>query len=68
MKIKYIHSSAPELESTHDTVKSFKNSSGFVRSMGVDITQKDWDKMELEHFEKDFQKGTILKYSVVEEV
>jgi len=60
MKIKYIHFSEPNKVKEYDTEIALKNNSFLKKS------QEDFDKLELEHMERDKQKGHILSYEIVE--
>ena len=67
MKIRYVHTSEPEVEKIHDTEKSLKGCIGLIHSLGSDRTQEEWDQHELKCFERDLKKGLVLSYSVIEE-
>lgn len=67
MKIRYVHSSNPEVEKIHDTEKSLQGCIGLIHSFGTDRTQEEWDRHELNCFERDKTKGIILSYSVIQE-
>jgi hypothetical protein len=67
MKIRYIHSADPGVEKTYDTVLSLEGCKGFIRAMGSNQSKKEWDRQEVERFERDRRKGIILSYRVVEE-
>lgn len=56
MIIKYIHFSDPETEKTYDTEKALKNNPFINKS------QKEFDEMELEKFQKDKDAGYILRF------
>ena len=59
MKIDYVHFSSPDIKKEYDTVVALKN------NPYVKMSQDDFDKMELEHMEKDRKNGYILSYEVV---
>ena len=67
MKVKYMHIADPGVEKIHDTVKSLKGCIGLIHACGSDRTQEEWDKEELQRFERDFKKGLILYCEVVKE-
>ena len=58
MKIKYIHSSEPDKVNTYDTEIALKNNP-FIR-----LSQEAFDKLEIEHMERDKEKGYILSYEI----
>lgn len=63
MKIKYIHFSEPNKVKIYDTEVALKKNpflDPFIR-----MTQEEFDKMELEHMERDKQKRHILSYEIV---
>lgn len=66
MKVKYVHSSDPEVEKIYDTKKSLEGCIGLIHSLGSDRTLAEWDKHELMCFERDKAKGLVLSYSIVE--
>ena len=65
MLVRYVHHSNPETEKICDTQKTFRGCSGFLYGVGAKKTQEEWDKEELERFERDLKRGHILSYSVV---
>ena len=58
MKIKYRHSSEPDKIKIYDTKVALKNNP-FIR-----LSQETFDKMEIEHMERDKEKGYILSYEI----
>lgn len=68
MKVKYFHVEDPEVEKIHDTVRSLKGGLGIIKLVfGDKKTQEEWDKEELQRFERDLKKGLILSYEVIKE-
>ena len=72
MKIKYRHiANTNEMgdveEKIHDTEKAFRNCVRPHRVRSGEMDQEKWDKFTLEKFEADFQRGTVLSYSVIKE-
>lgn len=58
MLINYVHFSEPEKTKTHDTKKALKN------NPSVKMDQSEFDSFTLDKFERDFENGTILEYSI----
>lgn len=63
MKIKYVHISDPKTEKVHDTVVSLSK----APFISTPPSQEEYDKQILAVFERDFKKGTVLSYEVLEE-
>lgn len=61
MIIDYVHFSSPNVKKAYDTVIALK------ANTSIKMSQDDFDKMELEHMERDRKKGYILSYEVVQE-
>lgn len=57
MKIKYIHFSEPNKVKIYDTEVALKKSP-------YKMPQEKFDKIELQHMERDKQKGYILSYEI----
>ena len=60
MIIDYVHFSSPNVKKAYDTVIAFK------ANPSIKMSQDDFDKMELEHMERDRKNGYILSYEVVQ--
>lgn len=70
MKIRYIHTSNPKVEKIFDTEKAYRGCLGLLRDMmtgKLTKTQEQFDKDELDRFDKAVKIGEILSYSVIEE-
>ena len=65
MIIKYIHSSEPGIEKFYDTEKAYKNTPFFFGQLRVLL--EDFEKAEIDRFERDKQNGVILSYEIVKE-
>ncbi len=63
MKIEYRHFSEPEKIKTYDTVEAYRKRPSSLT--GIEISQSEFDKAELAHFEKDKKNGVILEYKVI---
>lgn len=63
MKVRYVHSSNPEISKVYDTDKSYDNNLFATAPK----TRKQWAEEELGRFERDKRKGLILEYEVMEE-
>ena len=61
MIIDYVHFSSPNVKKAYDTVIALK------ANPSIKMSQDDFDKMELEHMERDRKKGYILSYEVIQE-
>ena len=69
MKIKYRHASAPKVEKIHDTKKAYDNMDFAIRdpqSKLYNITQQEFDKIQLETFKRDKQRLIICDYEIIE--
>lgn len=62
MKILYIWHSEPKRKRVYDTEEALKRNP-FRRKL--DCTQEEWDKQELERFERDKKLGKVLEYKVI---
>lgn len=70
MKIRYVHASNPKVEKIFDTEKAYRGCLGLLRDMmtgKLTKTQEQFDKDELDRFDKAVKIGEILSYSVIEE-
>lgn len=70
MKIRYVHASNPKAEKIFDTEKAYRGCLGLLRDMmtgKLTKTQEQFDKDELDRFDKAVKIGEILSYSVIEE-
>ena len=61
MKIKYVHSSEPNVEKMYDTVKALKN------NPFITLSQKEFDEFELQKIKRDKEYGTVLRYEILSE-
>lgn len=59
MKIKYTHTSEPNMEKIHDT-ELVKKNNPFIH-----FSIEELDKITLEQFQKDKEKGMILSFEVL---
>ena len=69
MKIKYIHASAPKSEKIHDTKQAYKNMDWAIHdpeSKLYNITQSEFDEIQLNTLKRDKQKGVVLSYEIME--
>ena len=69
MKIKYRHVGNPKIEKTHDTEKAYVNMDFAIhdpQSKLYNITQKEFDQIQLETFKRDKQRGIICDYEIIE--
>ena len=63
MKVRYRHIQEPETVKVYDSVKAYKNNPQIEAS---GISQEEFDKADKERFERDFEKGIVLAYQVME--
>ena len=61
MKIKYIHSSEPDVVKTYDTVRALRN------NPFITLSQEEFDEFELNKMETDKKYGILLSYEILPE-
>lgn len=61
MIVNYVHIADPTTIRTYDTEKALRN------NPFIDMSQQDFDEMELHRLLKDKKKGIILSYSIEKE-
>jgi hypothetical protein len=60
MIVKYRHITEPNTDKTYDTKLALRN------NPFIQMTQEEFDAMELQSFELDKMDGIILKYEVID--
>lgn len=64
MKIEYVWYTDPKRKRVYDTETSFNRCPISLKKSGQ--TQEEWDKQEIESFEKNKKRGLVLEYKVID--
>lgn len=69
MLIEYIHKSEPNKMKIHDTEKAYKNMQFAILDPDTKLykkTQTEFDKIYIDSFKRDKERGVILYYKILE--